>query len=129
MFPVRLRRWVAVGQKHIFPPMPEPFVTPGTYGWKATIHIPLGSHHPDGRLSWWSMANIGNPKPHCLRFDMHWMVCARCLAADKAGNNKAARMAMMAITTSNSISVKPDGNCERLFDLDCFKLGIGIGCE
>jgi hypothetical protein len=33
--------------------------------------------------------------------------CALRLAADKTGNNKLAKMAMMAITTSNSTNVKP----------------------
>ena len=35
------------------------------------------------------------------------MPCARPLARDSAGNKIAARMAMMAITTSNSSKVKP----------------------
>jgi hypothetical protein len=35
------------------------------------------------------------------------MRLARSLAFDKAGNNKAARIAIMAITTSNSIKVNP----------------------
>jgi hypothetical protein len=38
---------------------------------------------------------------------MHDMVNAFCFAAFKAGSNMAARMAMMAITTNNSIKVKP----------------------
>jgi hypothetical protein len=33
--------------------------------------------------------------------------CAFCFAFDKAGSNMAARIAMIAITTSNSISVNP----------------------
>ena len=35
------------------------------------------------------------------------MPCALILALAKAGNNMAARMAMMAITTSNSMRVNP----------------------
>jgi hypothetical protein len=35
------------------------------------------------------------------------MPWALALALDNAGNNMAARMAMIAITTSNSIKVKP----------------------
>src|SRR5258707_13199148 len=35
------------------------------------------------------------------------MPCALVLALDKAGNNNPARMAMMAMTTSNSIRVNP----------------------
>ena len=38
---------------------------------------------------------------------MHRMAWALTLAAVSAGNNIAARMAMMAITTRSSISVKP----------------------
>ena len=44
---------------------------------------------------------------------MSEMICALNLAAAKAGNNIAARMAMMAITTNNSIKVKP---CAAEFD-------------
>jgi len=35
------------------------------------------------------------------------MACAFCFARLKAGSSIAARMAMMAMTTSNSMSVKP----------------------
>ena len=45
--------------------------------------------------------------PHWRRFDWHAADFALCLARLKAGNNRLARMAMMAMTTSNSISVKP----------------------
>src|SRR2546422_6839656 len=40
------------------------------------------------------------------------------LALERAGNNMAAKMAMMAITTSNSIKVKPDlpGGCRSPFE-------------
>jgi hypothetical protein len=38
--------------------------------------------------------------------ELHWVVHARCFDAANAGNNNAAKMAMMAMTTSNSISVK-----------------------
>src|SRR5208337_5154378 len=37
----------------------------------------------------------------------HWTRCALSLAAASAGNRIAAKMAIMAITTSNSIKVKP----------------------
>ena len=36
------------------------------------------------------------------------------LALDKAGSNRAAKMAMMAITTSNSIKVNPEGMARLL---------------
>src|SRR5882672_11994027 len=52
--------------------------------------------------------------PICRRLLIHWAPLALHLALDKAGNNMAARMAMMAITTSNSIRVKPArSTCER----------------
>ena len=38
---------------------------------------------------------------------MHWMPWALIFAPLNAGNNIAARIAMIAITTSSSISVKP----------------------
>ena len=45
------------------------------------------------------------PRPSCLPLLMHAMPCAFNLALPSAGNSSAARMAMMAMTTSNSISV------------------------
>ena len=45
--------------------------------------------------------------PICFRLFRQEIRCAWSLDLDKAGNSKAARMAMMAITTSNSIKVKP----------------------
>jgi len=38
---------------------------------------------------------------------MHWVCCACNLASDNAGNKRAARIAIMAMTTNSSISVKP----------------------
>ena len=43
----------------------------------------------------------------CFWLLMQDAATARFFAALKAGNNMAARMAMMAITTNNSIKVKP----------------------
>jgi hypothetical protein len=47
---------------------------------------------------------------------------ARALALAKAGSNMAAKMAMMAITTSSSINVKPACNLAPDFQL----VGVGI---
>src|SRR4051812_22220809 len=58
-----------------------------------------------------SSGYMRQPSWICLRLLMHWMPCARIFAWLKAGNNKAARMAMMAITTRSSIRVK----ASRLF--------------
>src|SRR5689334_146965 len=51
-------------------------------------------------------------------FDKHWVRCAFALAFDNAGSNIAASIAMMAITTKSSISVKPksEGKSSRLRD-------------
>lgn len=43
----------------------------------------------------------------CLWLFKQLIRCARALALDNAGSSMAAKMAMMAITTSNSIKVKP----------------------
>src|SRR5262249_1073691 len=45
-------------------------------------------------------------KPVWRRFDTQLIMCAFRLAFDRAGNNMAARIAMMAMTTSSSIKVK-----------------------
>src|SRR6516225_1173276 len=44
----------------------------------------------------------------CLVLFMHRMPCALVLALARAGNSIPARIAMIAITTSNSIKVKPE---------------------
>ncbi len=46
---------------------------------------------------------------------MHIMPCAFAFALPSAGNSKAARIAMIAITTSSSISVNPLGKREQFF--------------
>ena len=45
--------------------------------------------------------------PHCLRLDTQWMLFAFDLAFERAGSNMPAKMAIMAITTKSSMSVKP----------------------
>ena len=48
---------------------------------------------------------------------MHWMPWALDFALPKAGKSMPAKMAMMAITTKSSISVKPDRRpdlCDRV---------------
>src|SRR5439155_22322793 len=45
--------------------------------------------------------------PHCLRLLAHCALRALALARDNAGSNIDAKMAIIAITTSNSINVKP----------------------
>jgi hypothetical protein len=44
--------------------------------------------------------------PHCFMFEAHLIAWALALPLPRAGNSKPARMAMMAMTTKSSISVK-----------------------
>jgi hypothetical protein len=44
---------------------------------------------------------------NCFSLSRHWVLRAFSFAAARAGNNMAAKMAIMAITTNNSINVKP----------------------
>src|ERR1017187_9951018 len=68
----------------------------------------------------------------CLRFARHLMPSALSLALVSAGSNKAARMAMIAITTNNSIKVKAKPRRGRPRDLSpaSFARGIiGLKCR
>src|SRR5262245_6025088 len=66
---------------------------------------------------------------HCLTLLKQAVCCALALARARAGNNKDARMAMMAMTTSNSMSVKPDragqGTLHSV-SLDVAMISVGI---
>src|SRR6185295_19162161 len=73
---------------------------------------PLSAVPSLGITSTLSVAVICKAIPHWRRFERQFVACARCLALESAGNRSAARIAMMAITTSNSISVKPRGGWE-----------------
>src|ERR1700733_7793742 len=46
--------------------------------------------------------------PNCFRLLRHWLRRAASRAAWTAGSSRAMRVAMIAITTSNSIKVKPE---------------------
>src|ERR1035441_6944564 len=62
---------------------------------------------PDcGYRSSLSSANILMPRPICFLFETQLMVHAFCFALDNAGKSSDARIAIMAITTNNSINVK-----------------------
>lgn len=56
-----------------------------------------------------STVNMNIAKVICFVLLMHLMPCALIFALESAGNNIAARIAMIAITTSNSIKVNPRG--------------------
>src|SRR5436190_3767043 len=67
-----------------------------------------------GKNSRLSPAYIVMATPHCLRLLAHRMRTARSLALLKAGKRSAARIAMIAITTSSSMSVNPFRITDRL---------------
>jgi len=58
-----------------------------------------------GRVSLLSPAYRWMPKQICFRLLRQTVRCALDFAFDRTGSNKAARMAMTAITTRSSISV------------------------
>src|SRR6266487_4849305 len=54
-----------------------------------------------------SPAYMIQERPSCFRLFRHMIPCALVFAFANAGTSKPARMAMMAMTTSSSIKVKP----------------------
>src|SRR5262249_58510004 len=52
-------------------------------------------------------SKLAEANPNCLRLLTHWARRAASRAAWTAGRSRAMRTAMIAITTSSSISVKP----------------------
>src|ERR1035441_2265014 len=75
---------------------------PSTHPPRLMLPLALG-----GTLSWLSSAYIIQASVSCFWFDMHLMPNAFILALPQAGSTTAAGIARMAMTTSNSISVKP----------------------
>src|ERR1035437_3462374 len=64
--------------------------------------------------------------PICLSLLRQAIRCARILARVSAGSSNAARMPMMAITTSSSIRVKPMRACQRGFTADEFMRPVQV---
>src|SRR5580704_3489945 len=60
--------------------------------------------------------------PNCFRLLRHWLRRAASRAAWTAGSSRAMSVAMMAITTNNSISVKP----ERLVRSDASRVIVEL---
>jgi hypothetical protein len=60
-----------------------------------------------GSTSSQSWAYIANAKPICFAWDKQAAERACSLALEKTGKRMAARIAMIAMTTSNSIKVNP----------------------
>jgi len=75
--------------------------------------LPRAGDHPEGMpavrgiMSSFSSENISMANPACFSSFRQIVDCPFCFALAKAGSNNPARMAMIAITTSNSINVKP----------------------
>src|SRR2546422_2817532 len=69
-------------------------------------------------IGYWSplsSAQVRKDRPICLRLLVQLMRWARALARASAGNNMAAKMAMMAMTTNNSIRVNALTHLRRFF--------------
>src|SRR4051812_1983666 len=79
------------------PPERDEELSPVT--WKVKQYLPVKSS-----------AYICVASPIWRRLLMHDVACPFCFALESAGNNIPARMAMIAMTTSNSIRVKPGGS-------------------
>ena len=70
---------------------------------------PLPGHNPTegGRFPWFVSAALIVPRLICLMLFVHFIRLAASRIFWTAGSSRPIRMAMMAITTSSSISVKP----------------------
>src|SRR3954471_14484422 len=60
-----------------------------------------------GSLPWLVSAQLAVARPSCLRLFWDWVRAAASRTFWTAGSSRPMRMAMMAITTSSSISVNP----------------------
>src|SRR5437879_6458428 len=81
-----------------------------------------------GYWSWLSNEKVRKARPTCLRLLTQLMRCARALARASAGSNMAARMAIIAMTTNNSIKVKAAIFLRRFFiELYWFLIWFFIG--
>src|SRR3954471_3025933 len=78
------------------------------------LSVALGPADSRGRQSEFSLEYIVRPSPHCFSLLRQLIFCAVAFARERAGNNKPDRIAIMAITTSNSMRVNARGpNCGR----------------
>src|SRR6266404_1252483 len=110
---------VAPGSESIVPKTHCDFVPPG---------CPAGSF---GKVTSWSMPAdrttlsslspeyMNQPSCNCFKLLRQAIPCPLALALLSAGSSSAARMAMIAITTSNSISVKPSLSHSRVDSRNC----------
>src|SRR5688572_28971877 len=73
------------------------------------VYHSLGTSVP-----WWSSAYISQAICNCFRLFMQLIPCAEVLPLLKAGRRRPDKIAMIAITTSNSIKVKPSRRDEEV---------------
>src|SRR6266481_10081301 len=74
---------------------------------QGTSFLPLRVSRKLTSFSWLSVVYITQARASCFWLLRQEAPVALSLARDKAGSNIAAKMAMIAMTTSNSISVNP----------------------
>src|SRR5579862_8278432 len=86
--------------------------------------VPYGLYRRSGSLLLFSSARISRATPSSCSLLAQDIRSARFLAALKAGNNIAARMAMMAMTTRSSIKVKASGRL--LAERDIFMINLAL---
>src|SRR5206468_3077260 len=86
---------------------------PPTNGTVQNTGLLVSTNVGEGNRSRLSSTYRSMPTPICRRLLRHWTILACSLAPDKAGRSKLARIAMMAITTKSSTSVKPLGRMQR----------------
>src|SRR5579871_1534588 len=100
-----------------FPSVPRPQLSTGdfhigmflTYGSICCCHGFHSDHQPqqNGSSSSASLSYIIEPRLSCLTLERSLVFLACNLACAKTGKRIAARIAMIAMTTSSSMSVKP----------------------
>src|SRR6185295_2663176 len=73
-----------------------------------------------------SSAYIFQPIMSCRRLLAHWVPVAFCLALPSAGRSIPARMAIMAMTTSNSMRVKAENEEDEIFERFMCSTGSGL---
>ena len=96
------------------------------YGMNSIHHRGELPAVPRGIMSSFSSANICIAKPTCFRSFRQIEDCPFCLALAKTGSINPAKMAMIAITTSNSINVKPLTGEGEIFNE--FLIGVLLVC-
>src|SRR5713226_1048261 len=93
-----------------------------SYNQKGLPWLPaLVTETDQGNLSPLSLAQMRRPKPTCFSLLIQSRRLAFALALASAGRSNPARMAMIAMTTNNSMSVNARGNCFVFIKKNNFK--------